>query len=282
MANTVKELLNNGNNIIRSISDTPYLDVSLLFEKATSLNKIQQITNPDLEIEKNKIDKFNELLSRRLNHEPIAYILGEKEFYSHPFKVTKDTLIPRADTETLVEQAIKYINNNLSNADLLDLCTGSGCVGLSIALETNLNSLTLSDISDNALDVAKENSKNLYKKNINIIKSNLLENCKTYDIIVTNPPYLTKKWCEEVSLDVKKEPLLALEGFGDDGLDIIRLIISTSKYHFKNNKGAIFIECDSRQCNTVKEILLNNNFKEIEIFKDLSNKDRVVKGIYEL
>jgi len=281
MNNSVKNLLFEATEKLRSITDTPSLDTSILFEKATNLNKVKQLTYFDKIIEIEEINYFNSLINRRLNFEPIAYIIGEKEFYARVFKVNKNTLIPRPDTETLVEQVLLYINNLDFLPCVLDLCTGSGCVGLSIGLETNIKSLTLSDISEKALEIAKINAQKLYKNNINIIKSNLLENCDNYDIIVSNPPYLTNKWCEEVNKDVKKEPLLALEGFGDDGLDIIRKIIKEAKEHFKNDFGSIFLECDSRQCNTVKKVLENNNFHNIEIFKDLTNKNRVVKGIYE-
>ena len=122
---------------------------------------------------------------------------------------------------------------------------------------------------------------NLSNKKISLIESNLLNNCKNYDIIVTNPPYLTKQWCDEVSNEVKKEPLLALEGFGSDGLNTIRAIVSQAKNHLLGHCSAIFLECDSRQCTEVENILANNGFKEIETIKDLANRDRVVKGIYE-
>lgn len=281
MNKTIKELLIESNNKLRSITDTPSLDASLLLEKATGLNKINQIINDNKIISEEEANTFNLLLNKRMNHEPIAYILGYKEFYSRNFKVTKNTLIPRPDTEILVEQVINYINTLDYSPDLLDLCTGTGCVGLSIALEAEIKELTLSDISEKALEVAKYNSENLYTKKVNLLKSNLLNKCAKYDIIVSNPPYLTKQWCDILDEDVKKEPILALEGFGDDGLDLIREIIKSSKTHFKGEKNAIFLECDSRQCNTVKTILIDNNFKDIEIIKDLGNRDRVVKGIYE-
>ncbi|MGD1820531.1 MAG: peptide chain release factor N(5)-glutamine methyltransferase [Pleomorphochaeta sp.] len=281
MDRTVKELLFEAKNELRSITDTPSLDASILFEKACGLNKVKQITFSDKLINEAEQKEFFQLIKRRLNHEPIAYIISKKEFYGRDFIVSSDTLIPRADTETLVEATINYINTLDYKPDVLDLCTGTGCVGLSVALETNLSSISLCDISDEALKIAQKNAKALYSKEINFIKSDLLENCKNYDIIVSNPPYLTNQWCEELDEDVKKEPILALEGFGQDGLDIIRKIITSAKSHFNSNKNAIFLECDSRQCNTVKYILEANSFKEIEIFKDLANRDRVVKGIYE-
>ena len=281
MEKKVKDLILDATNKLRSITDTPSLDVSILFEKATGMNKTTQISYPNKLITKNQEKIFNNLINRRLKKEPIAYIIEEKSFYTSDFIVTKDTLIPRPDTEVLVEKAINYINTLDFYPEILDLCTGTGAVGISIGLETEYQSLTLSDISKKALEVAKYNAiKLLNKKPFKIIESNLLDNCQKYDIIVTNPPYLTKEWIEMVEDEVKKEPLLALDGFGNDGLDIIRKIIKDSTIHFNNNKGIIFIECDSRQCVSVKDILKNNNFKKIEIYQDLGNRDRVVKGIY--
>ncbi len=281
MEKKVKDIIFEAKNKLRSITDTPSLDVSLLFEKATGMNKTAQISYSDKLITKNQEQQFDSLLKRRLEKEPIAYIIEEKSFYASDFKVTKDTLIPRPDTEILVEKAIEYIQNLNFSPKILDLCTGTGAIGISIGLETKYQSLTLSDISEKALDVAKYNATKLLKqKPFQIIESNLLENCEKYDIIVTNPPYLTKEWIDMVEDEVKQEPILALDGFGNDGLDIIRKIIKESTIHFNNNTGIIFIECDSRQCFSVKDILEKNNFKDIEIYQDLGNRDRVVKGIY--
>jgi len=281
MKRTVKQILFEATNKLRSITDTPSLDASVIFTKVTNLSKVQQITQDSLLIDKETENKFNELINRRLNYEPVAYIIEEKEFYGRPFKVTKDTLIPRADTETLIEEVIKYSKTLDYNPEILDLCTGSGCIGITLANEITPKSITLSDISKEALEVAKINANKLSKAKINIIESNLLEKCKKYDIIVSNPPYLTKQWCEEVSNEVKKEPILALEGFGNDGLDIIRAIVYDAKNHLNGYHSAIFFECDSRQCSKVKELLEANSFKNVSIIKDLANKDRVVKGIYE-
>lgn len=281
MKRTVKQIVFEATNKLRSITDTPSLDASVIFTKVTNLSKVQQITQDSLIIDKETENKFNELINRRLNYEPVAYIIEEKEFYGRPFKVTKDTLIPRADTETLIEEVIKYSKTLDYNPEILDLCTGSGCIGITLANEITPKSITLSDISKEALEVAKINAKKLSKAKINIIESNLLEKCKKYDIIVSNPPYLTKQWCEEVSNEVKKEPILALEGFGNDGLDIIRAIVYDAKNHLNGYHSAIFFECDSRQCSKVKELLEANSFKNVSIIKDLANKDRVVKGIYE-
>ncbi len=281
MKKTVQQLLNEATNKLRSITDTPSLDASLLFEEATKMNKVQQITYNDSVVEEDKHDLFKQLIQRRLNNEPVAYILGKKEFYGRDFKVTKDTLIPRGDTETIIEAVIDYINTLNFVPSILDLCTGTGCIGITLAEETKVTNITLSDISKEALKVAQFNAKNLSNKKVSLIESNLLNNCKNYDIIVTNPPYLTNQWCEEVSNEVKKEPLLALEGFGSDGLNTIREIVSQAKNHLSGHCSAIFLECDSRQCTEVENILANNGFKEIETIKDLANRDRVVKGIYE-
>lgn len=279
MSKTVREILVQAKAALKDISSTPNLDARILLEKATGLSHVQIITKSEENISSDSYLLFKQLLEKRISKIPMAYIIGSKEFYGRDFKVTEATLIPRPDTETLVEATIAYIKELSYKPSVLDLCTGTGCVGLSIALECDCH-MSLADISKEALKVASYNNMTLYENKSKIIQTNLLEKCEKYDIIVSNPPYLTKEWCENVSEEVQKEPLLALAGFGEDGLSLIRDIVKQAPIHLNDTGGAIFFECDYRQTETVKKILKSNNFRDIKIYKDLNGKERVVGGIY--
>lgn len=279
MSKTVREILVQAKAYLKDISSTPSLDARILMEKATGFSHAQIITKSEEEISSDSYLLFTQLLEKRISNTPMAYILENKEFYGHDFKVSEATLIPRPDTETLVEVALSYIKQLQYKPSILDLCTGTGCVGLSIALESDCN-MSLADISTEALEIASYNNIKLYDNKAKLIQTNLLDNCDKYDIIVSNPPYLTKKWCEEVSNEVKKEPILALEGFGEDGLLLIKKIIKDAPNHLNNTGGAIIFECDYRQTNSLKDILELNNFVDVTIYKDLNGKERVVGARY--
>jgi release factor glutamine methyltransferase len=279
MDKTVREILVQATTSLKNVTDTPRLEARILLERATGFSHVQIITKSEEPISSDSYYAFQNLLNRRINHEPIAYILGEKEFYGRNFKVTSDTLIPRADTETLVEIAINYINTLDYKPNVLDLCTGTGCVGISIQAETNCT-MSLADIDKNALEVAKYNVNTLLNDKTAIILTNLFSNCNIYDIIVSNPPYLTHEWCEMASEEVKKEPILALEGFSEDGLSLIRKIIKDAPAHLSGKNSALFIECDYRQTEAVKQIMIDNGFIDTRIHKDLNGKERVVGGTY--
>ncbi|MBK5200281.1 MAG: peptide chain release factor N(5)-glutamine methyltransferase [Spirochaetaceae bacterium] len=279
MSKTVREILVQAKVALKDISSTPSLDARMLLEKATGFSHVQIITNSEEKISSDSYLTFNQLLEKRISKIPMAYILGTKEFYGRDFKVNEATLIPRPDTETLVEVALTYIKAINYKPSVLDLCTGTGCVGISIALECDCD-MSLADISSDALEVASYNNMTLYHNKSKIIQTNLLEKCNKYDIIVSNPPYLTKEWCENVSEEVQKEPLLALEGFGNDGLSLIRDIIKEAPIHLNDSGGAIFFECDYRQTEDVKKILEAYDFKDVQIYKDLNQKERVVGGVY--
>lgn len=262
--------------------DNPSLEVRILIEKACGLPLKEQILNPDLEIDKESIQKINAMLDKRLSGFPMAYIIGEKEFYGLTFKVTPDVLIPRPDTEIIVQKAIEIAKSKRkeSNKDvsILDLCTGSGAIATAIGYETG-EDVSISDISQKALDVAIYNYKNIIGRTPNAKLGSLFD-CwgnATFDIIATNPPYLTDKWYLETSIEVKKEPELALLGHGEDGLDLIRAIINEAPKHLKKD-GFLLIEGDYRQMQICAKLLSLKGFMDINILPDLSGKDRVVYG----
>lgn len=215
-------------------------------------------------------------LERRIKGEPCAYITGETEFMSLPFKVNKNVLIPRQDTENLVEY---IINSAKGKEKILDLCTGSGCIGISLKKYIKDASVIMVDISDGAIKTATENAK-LNGADVKIVKDDVLnpKYCyELYDILVSNPPYIEKKVIETLENQVKDfEPSLALDG-GEDGLVFYRKIAEFFKKHIRNGGMCIF-EIGYNQGKNVKKILEENGFADVEIIKDYNENDRIVRG----
>ena len=241
---------------------------------------IDQITNKDVPIPSDIEDKAIAMMEKRASGYPMAYITGTKEFWGMEFKVNENVLIPRPDTETLVENAIILYRENKMKGDVLDLCTGSGAIATALSVELDRD-IKMGDISPLAAEVAKENYERLTKRKADIRIGDLFEKWEgsKFSLIVSNPPYLTEKWCEEVEEDVKKEPKLALFGYDDDGLGIIRRIIKESG-KFLEKEGYIALECDYRQCSILSLLLETEGYSSVNIKKDLAGKDRVVYGKY--
>lgn len=262
-----------------NITETPELEARLLMEKATSLTQVEQILHPDKTLDESELSILDSMLAERLGSRPMAYILGYKEFYGRSFLVDERVLIPRPDTETLVEVALLHARQRDEKLRIIDVCTGSGCVGITLACELGYD-VALSDISLDALDVAKVNALQLVGHPLPTIQDNLLSTLPDkYDIIVSNPPYLTREWCEEVSDDVKREPRLALEGFGLDGLDLIRALVEQSTSSLQDG-GALMMECDYRQVDEIRILMQASGFSMIMSENDLSGRERVVWGIH--
>ncbi len=253
--------------------DTPLLDAQLIIGKAANMNKAKLLTYPDKELSDDEIEKIKEMCVKRIKRMPMQYILGMCEFMGLNFKVNKSTLIPRGDTEVLVEKAINIIYRD-GFKSVLDIGTGSGAIAVSIAKYTDTD-VTAVDISDGAIETAKENAKNNHV-NVRFIKSDLFKNVEgKYDIILSNPPYIEKNVIKTLQPDVKDyEPISALDG-GDDGLDFYRRIINDVNEHL-NDKGCIIFEIGYNQGKAVKKLLEEAGFKRVAIKKDLAGHDRVV------
>ena len=269
-----RKLIEIGKNL-----EDPMLEARVLLS-FLGFSPLKQITDKNEEVSQKTADEATSMMEKRASGYPMAYITGVKEFWGMEFKVNDNVLIPRPDTETLVEVAVDlYIENNLQGK-ILDLCTGSGAVATAIAKELEKD-VKLSDISPSAAETAKENYERLIGRTADIRVGDLFEKwegCK-FSLIVSNPPYLTDTWCNEVDEEVKKEPRLALYGFDEDGLGIIRRIIADSG-KFLEKGGYIALECDYRQCSTLAKLLETEGYSGVNIKKDLSGKDRVVYGKY--
>lgn len=222
-------------------------------------------------ISEENIKKCEEIINRRLNGEPLQYIYGKQDFYSVTVKCDKRALIPRFETEYLVDTAVKELDNTKK---VLDLCTGTGAIAIAVAKSTGAK-VYASDISGEALSLAKENAK-LNDIDIEFIHSDLFyEIGDKFDMIISNPPYITEKEMKKLSRDVKAEPAVALFG-GRDGLDFYKRIIADAPKHL-NKEGRIYLEVGKGQAETVGT-MLEESFKAIEILKDLDGVERIVRA----
>lgn len=210
-------------------------------------------------------------------HIPIQYIIGKTYLYNEEYIVSDAVLIPRQDTETLIEESIKCIDKN-NFSMLLDICTGSGAVGISISKNSSIKECILIDVSKKALNIAKKNIELNSAEKCSTIYSDMFSNLPeiAVDIIVSNPPYISRKEMNEISPFVKNEPVLALLG-GESGLDFYECIYKNSPSHL-NEEGYILVEIGCKQAEAVKNIIMKYDvYDNIEVIKDINGKDRVIK-----
>ena len=333
--------------------DSPQLDAQLLLGRVLGMSKIDLIINAQRPLDANELAEYKKLIIRRAKaHEPMAYILGEKEFWSMTLNVTSDVLIPRPDTECLVERAIEFLTarhekkplpwpslldrsqltyekidareayyqaieeeENQSESDaasvegedqsqnheenqtltkenaesessfsklkVLDIGTGSGAIALALAKETgDYCDVTASDISPKALEIARQNADHLDLK-LHFIESDLFSRIPdgSFDLIVSNPPYITTSEMAQLTPEVHKEPVIALEA-GADGMDIYRRLIPEA-FRRLNTGGALMLEMGCTQQNALTELLKAAGFKQIRMFKDYAGLPRIMAGIRE-
>ena len=259
--NTI-DLLNIGSKILKEKNISSFnLDSEILLSKILKKKRQELLRNLKNNINKEDSIKFSNLIYRRSTNEPIAYILKKKEFWSKLFYVTKDTLIPRPETELMVDKLTKMYKNK-KKISILDMGTGSGCIIISLLSELHNSSGIAIDISYKALEIAKKNAiSNCVSQKIkflNIPFSRYFN--KKHDLIVSNPPYISTREFQCLSEDIKKfEPRIALDG-GNDGLDLIKKVIYKTKEILKIN-GTLALEIGNKQFKKVSKILINNNFK---------------------
>lgn len=278
---TIRDIIIKYSQEIVSISDTPRLDVELLLQKCLGdVDRIYIHMNLDKKLSDNQKEYFLSMIKDRLNGRPIAYIVGHREFMGLDFYVKEGVLIPRPDTETLVEEIIEICKDKYVN--ILDIGTGSGAITVSLAKYLPKSKLTSFDISDIPLEVGKINAINNGVDNkIEFIKSDLFSAIKEkdikFDVIVSNPPYIRKADMNTLHTQVKDyEPYNALEG-GIDGLDFYKNI--TEQSHLYINKGGVLAyEVGHDQAQDVAMIMQNNGYTNIYTKKDIQGIDRVVIG----
>ena len=256
------------------------LDSEILLSKTLNKTREEILTNIDQKIDKKKVLLFKKYLQRRSRNEPIAYILGEKEFWSSTFYLNNNTLIPRPETELLVDKLLEFYRNK--NISILDIGTGSGCIIVSLLINLKKSIGFGVDISKDAISIATKNS--IKHKLANRIKfsTQTFEKIfnKKFDLIVSNPPYIERKDIKNLIDDIKKyEPRMALDG-GNDGLDLIRKVIYKSKDILKI-KGMLALEIGNEQIKKVSKILRDNNFRIMNVIKDYKNNVRCVIAYYD-
>lgn len=252
----------------------PELDLKLLLQEASCKKK--EIILSNLNIDDIDINYFNLLISKRLNREPISKILKRKYFWKNQFFVNSDVLDPRPESELIIEEVLKNINDRDKSLKILDVGTGSGCLAISLAKELKNSKVTAIDVSQKALAVAKKNVKLHNMGNQIEIKNRRIENIKNkFDIIISNPPYINENEYRNLQVEIRNfEPKVALLG-GEDGLKFYRLFAENVERIM--NKNSIFIcEIGSSQLNSCKSIFSKTNLILKKISKDLQNIDRTL------
>jgi len=255
--------------------DSHELDSEIILSNLMGVTREFLITNNNLDISKNIVKKYNFSIKRRANKEPVAYIIGTKEFWSENFSVNYETLIPRPETELLIYKVINIFKYKKIN--ILDIGTGSGCILLSILKELNLSRGTGIDVSAKSVQTAKKNSENLNLSNRSKFKVFDFKkfNIGKYDLIVSNPPYIPSKDIKNLSKDIiNYEPLAALDG-GVDGLDLIKKVIYKSKDLLKQN-GLLALEIGYKQYTKVSSILKHYGFRETSKEYDYNHNVRCI------
>jgi release factor glutamine methyltransferase len=282
---TIRETILQGSSVLKTAGiESPSLDSSLLLAHVLNVSRSVLISKDNESISDEAFSLFQSLLERRKNGECTAYILGEKEFWGLEFFVNPSVLVPRADTEILVEAAIEQLKEQLTQKGkpvrVLDLCTGSGAVAIAIKHEMGDVEVHAADISYNALDIAKKNAEHLVNNSINFYKGDLFDALPDvlYSLIVCNPPYIPTEIIKTLSPEVQNEPRIALDG-GSSGLEIIERIVEKSPEYLEK-KGILLMETDPFQMEKIKSLLEKRGFSEIIIYNDLSGQQRVIGGKY--
>ncbi len=272
----IRKLLEEALNTLRkSEIENAMFEANLIVRTVLELSPIDMVLSYKKEVEEDKIKRVCEFLKRRSEGEPLQYILGVQEFMGLEFLVNPDVLVPRADTETLVEAVLSQ-NKGMN---ILDICTGSGCIALSIA-HFNKNAFVIGlDISDEAIALAEKNAQKLgLSKRVRFEKRDILSDMPNgvFDVVVSNPPYIKTKEIATLQKEVRLyEPHIALDG-GEDGLDFYRRIIKISPMLLQKG-GKLFLEVGYDQAKEVSD-MMKENFQNIKIIKDLCGIQRVVKG----
>lgn len=267
-------------NMRRSLIENPALETAILLSKTSAIKDISEIyAYPEKELDDVEVEEFYRLLERRIKHEPIAYITGEKEFYSRTFSVNRDVLIPRPETELLADEALRTVDKMVKPA-ILDAGTGSGCIAVTLSCEKPGSRVVASDISRGALATARANAERRCPRElICFVLGSLTDpfQCETFDLVVSNPPYIAEAEYALLPPDVRDyEPRSSLVG-GGDGLYFISKLISDAGRVLKNG-GWCLLEIGAGQSSDAIKLFEEARFSEISTIRDINDIERVVRA----
>ena len=276
---TTKELYEFGCLQLKAAEISEYrLDARLLLETATGISYAEFLSNPEEEVAKEEEALYSEMISKRAERIPLQHITKKQGFMGLDFNVSPDVLIPRQDTETLVEEVLKDLHDGMS---ILDMCTGSGCIILSLLNYSNDTKGVGADVSEAALSIASENAKELgLAERCCFLKGDLFENISgKFDILVSNPPYIRTEEIASLMPEVRNhDPFIALDG-REDGLYFYKRIISEAAPFLKRGSLTAF-EIGNDQGEAVSKLMIDAGYKEVTVINDLCNNARVVKGYF--
>ncbi|MEE0057221.1 MAG: peptide chain release factor N(5)-glutamine methyltransferase [[Bacteroides] pectinophilus] len=277
---TYRQMCHNGAAILADagITDAEY-DSFALLEYITGMDRTAYILNGSKSVPEDIAERYDAVIDRRSSHIPLQHITGQAWFYGRGFNVNSDVLVPRQDTEVLVSEALKVIN---AKDSVLDMCTGSGCIIITLALEKKLGRALGADISEAALKVASGNREKLGADDVTFVKSNIFSDINVnddelFDVIVSNPPYIATGEIETLTEEVRiHDPYIALDGL-EDGLHFYREITQQSMNYIKSG-GWLLYEIGCTQAHDVSDIMSEYGYSNIKVIKDLAGLDRVVMG----
>ena len=261
--------------------DTARLDAEVLLAHALSTTRVQLIVDAKRPLEADELARFRDLVKRRRAREPVAYLLGMREFYGRSFRVDRRVLVPRPDTETLVETALERTRHVSMAMRALDLCTGTGCVAITLARERPTSRVTATDVSADALAVARDNALRLGAYNVSFRRGDLFSavepSCR-FDLVAGNPPYVASAEIPSLPPEIRDhEPRLALDG-GDDGLAILRRIVIDAPAYLAP-AGVLALEVGAGESAAVVELLARAGFASVQVQRDYGRVERVVSGV---
>jgi release factor glutamine methyltransferase len=258
-----------------------YSDAGLLLEYVCGTDRSYLFSHGENEVSPEAEAEYMECIEKRSKHIPLQHITGVQNFMGLDFKVNENVLVPRFDTEILVEEVMRELHDGMN---ILDMCTGSGCILISLLKYSNNCQGTGVDLSKDALETARENAVSILGESradsINFIKSNIFENISgKYDVIVSNPPYIRSDVIPTLMPEVRDyDPHMALDG-GEDGLYFYRIIVQESREYLCGG-GRLYFEIGADQAEAVKSLMENAGFKDINVVKDYAGLDRVLYGTY--
>lgn len=275
---TPRELLRQATAQLRAAGvPDPEVDGALLLSHLTGRAPLELRLDIDTSLSEDTQAQFGALLAQRLRRVPLQYLTGEASFLGRVFHVDERVLIPRPETELLAERAIAALRRFLAPATALDLCCGSGCLGVSLALEVPDAQVELADLSPDALDVARENARLLHAE-VSAWQGDLFEAVagRRYHVIVSNPPYIPAEECHHLQAEVLREPAMALDG-GADGLDFYRRIAAEAAAHLHPG-GVLLLEVGWGQGEAVRQLLVEAGLTHTVVYPDFQNIPRMVEG----